>query len=159
MDVEIQYSNEQQPTLLDVEWEVWLNASVEQTWERMIGDVDGWWAHSYKPGSTVLIEQFPGGRFWERFADGINGSVYANVVYIEPPYLLKCVGSWAMPGIGMSSGRWKLEESNGGTLLKASGQMLGMLDANLMRERKGGSQSLITALQAWVEQSQRVVRE
>jgi hypothetical protein len=158
MDVDIRYNNETHATLVDVEWEVWLNASIETTWEKMIGDVDGWWSHCYKQGSTVLIEQFPGGRFWERFSDGVNGSVYANVVYIEPPRLLKCVGSWAMPGVGMSSGRWLLEEQNGGTLVKANGQMIGMLDVMLMKDRKSGSIALINSLQSWVEQGQRVLR-
>jgi hypothetical protein len=144
--------------VLDAAWELFLQAPVETVWQKLVLEVDGWWAHCYKPGSTVLIEPFPGGRFWERFPDGVNGGVYAHVVYCEPPYVLKCVGQWAMPGIGMSSGVWRLAAEDGGTLLKSTGQMLGLLDVNLLRERKGGSAGLIAALEKWVQRGERVVR-
>lgn len=155
---EITYGDERQPAILDAAWELFLAAPIETVWQRMVLEVDGWWAHCYKPGSTVLIEPWPGGRFWERFADGVNGGVYANVVYCEPPYVLKCSGNWAMPGIGMSSAVWRLAEQDGGTLLKSTGQMLGILDVALMKERKGGSASLIAALERWVSHGERVVR-
>ena len=158
MDIDIHYSDEKQPSMLDAEWELFLNAPIEKAWQKMVHEVDGWWAHCYKPGSTVLIEAVPGGRFWERFPDGVNGSVYANVVYVEPPYVLKCIGQWAMPGIGLSSGVWRLSEQDGGTLLKATGQMIGILDVSLMKERRGGGQSLITALAKWVNEGERVQR-
>lgn len=155
---QITYSEDKQPIVLDQAWELFLKAPRELVWDKLVNQVDSWWAHCYKPGSTVLIEAFPGGRFWERFADGVNGGIYANVVYIEPPVVLKCVGQWAMPGVNMSSGVWRLAEQDGGTLLKATGQMTGIIDSALMKERKGGSQSLITALQRWVELDERVVR-
>jgi uncharacterized protein YndB with AHSA1/START domain len=154
----VHYGAQSSSVILDVEWELALAAPVETVWQKLVHEVDAWWAHSYKRGSTVLIEPFPGGRFWERFADGVNGSVYANVVYIDPPHVLKCVGNWAMPGIGMSSGVWRLEARDGGTLLKATGQMQGVLDASLMKERGGGTQTLIAALRAWVEDGARVER-
>lgn len=156
---EISYSDERQPVILDAAWELFLSAPVETVWQKMVLEVDGWWAHCYKPGSTVLIEPFPGGRFWERFADGVNGGLYATVVYCEPPYIIKTVGQMAMPGIGMSSGVWRLAEQDGGTLLKATGQMIGILDVALMKERKGGSQSLLEALIKWVDHGEHVVRE
>jgi hypothetical protein len=156
---EVSYGPERQPVVLDAAWELRLAAPVPQVWQKLVLEVDGWWAHCYKPGSTVLIEPWPGGRFWERFADGVNGGVYANVVYCEPPFVLKCAGNWAMPGIGMSSGVWRLEQQpDGGTLLKSTGQMLGSLDVELLKERKGGSASLIGALQRWVDHGERVVR-
>jgi hypothetical protein len=155
---EVHYGDERQPVILDAAWELFLNAPLEEAWHKLVHEVDGWWAHCYKPGSTVLIEPWPGGRFWERFADGVNGGVYANVVYVEPPYVLKCSGNWAMPGIGQSSGVWRLEAKDGGTLLKCSGQMLGIIDVALMKERKGGSATLIAALEQWVNQGRRVQR-
>jgi hypothetical protein len=123
-----------------------------------VHEVNGWWAHCYKPDSTVLIEAFPGGRFWERFPDGVNGSVYANVVYVDPPHVIKCAGNWAMPGVGQSSGVWRLEAKDGGTLVKSTGQMLGIIDAALMKERKGGSAVLIQALEKWVNHGEQVQR-
>jgi uncharacterized protein YndB with AHSA1/START domain len=155
---EVTYGDDKQPIVLDMAWEIFLKAPREAVWDKLVNQVDGWWAHCYKPGSTVLIEPYPGGRIWERFADGVNGGVYAHVVYIEPPVVLKSVGQWAMPGVNMSSGVWRLTEQDGGTLLKSTGQIMGIVDSALMKERKGGSQSLITALQKWVEQDERVVR-
>lgn len=155
---EVNYGDERHPVVLDAAWELFLDAPIATAWQKLVHEVDGWWAHCYQPGSTVLIEPFPGGRFWERFADGVNGGVYANVVYIEPPYVLKCAGSWAMPGVGQSSGVWRLEEQGHGTLLKATGQMLGVIDVALLKERKGGSATLIAALEQWVNHGQRVVR-
>jgi uncharacterized protein YndB with AHSA1/START domain len=159
MQPEVSYGDATQSVILDVAWEIRLNAPVETVWQKLVHEVDSWWAHCYKPGSTVLIEPIPGGRFWERFADGVSGGVYANVVYVEPPYVLKCMGNWAMPGIGMSSGVWRLSEQEGGTLVKATGQLSGNLDPKLMKERRGGTQSLITALQRWVEHNERVIRD
>lgn len=156
---EITYSDERQPVILDAAWELFLKAPIETVWQKMVLEVDGWWAHCYKEGSTVLIEPWPGGRFWERFADGVNGGLYASVVYCEPPYILKTVGQMAMPGIGMSSGVWRLAEQDGGTLLKATGQMIGVLDAELLKSRKGGSQSLLEALIKWVDHGERVERD
>jgi uncharacterized protein YndB with AHSA1/START domain len=152
---QVTYSDEQQPKLVDVEWELFLDAPIARVWEKTVVDFDGWWAHTYKPDSTVHIEAWPGGRIWERFADGVNGSVWANIVYIDPPFILKSVGNWAMPGASYSSGVWRFSEQDGGTLMKSSGQMLGLLDVNLMRERKGGTGTLISALKAWVEEDRR----
>jgi len=155
----IQYGSSQQSIVLDMNWELNVSAPINTVWHKLVHEVDSWWAHCYKSGSTVLIEPFPGGRFWERFADGINGGVYANVVYVEPPFVLKCMGNWAMPGIGMSSGVWRLSEQAGGTLIKATGQLCGNIDAELIKERRGGSQSLIAALHRWIENDERVVRD
>lgn len=157
-DYVISYSEEKPPVIVDIAWEMLLHVPVETAWRKVILEVNNWWAHSYKEGSTVLIEPFPGGRFWERFADGVNGAVYASVIYCEPPFILKCGGNWAMPGVGMSAGVWRFEPREDGTLLKSTGQMLGLLDVALMKERKGGSQSLMSALQKWVEEDISVER-
>ncbi len=158
VDHVVTYGNELQPSILEVAWELNLNVPIDVAWRKVILEVNNWWSHCYKEGSTVLIEAVPGGRFWERFADGVNGAIYASVVYCEPPFVLKCMGNWAMPGIGQSSGVWRFSEQDGVTHLKSSGQMLGVLDVNLMKERRGGTQSLINSLQRWVERSEPVER-
>ncbi|MCC7477271.1 hypothetical protein IT575_02335 [bacterium] len=157
-DYLVSYGEELRPAILDVAWELKLNVPIEVAWRKVILEVNNWWSHCYKDGSVVLMEAFPGGRFWERFADGVNGAIYASVVYCEPPYVLKCMGNWAMPGIGQSSGVWRFSEQDGVTHLKSTGQMLGVLDVNLMKERRGGTQSLISSLARWVEQDEIVER-
>lgn len=152
------WGDEKQLRLVGTAYELQFNEPPELVWERMIGDVDGWWPHCYKPGSMVLIEQFPGGRWWERFADGVNGSLWGHVVYIEPPRILKVVGQFALPGVANSAGVWRFEPHEGGTLLKSTGEMLGALDIETMKQRKGGTASLLNALVNWVEQGVRVDR-
>jgi hypothetical protein len=153
------WGDEKQPRLIGTEYELFLNAPIDLCWQRMVHEVDGWWAHCYKPGSTVIIEPFPGGRWWERFADGVNGSLWGHVVYIEPPRILKVVGQFALPGVSNSAGIWRFEAQEGGTLLKSSGEMFGALDFETMKQRKGGTATLLRALVNFIENGERVSRE
>jgi hypothetical protein len=146
--------------ILSTQYELPLEAPVDIAWQRMVLEVDGWWPHSYKKGSTVLIEPFPGGRWWERFADGINGSLWGHVIYIDPPHVLKVVGQFALPGVSNSSGVWRLEaREDGGTLLKVSGEMLGIFDMETIKSRTGGSASLLRALKGFIETGARIDRD
>lgn len=156
--IDFRVGDEQSPVIIKQEWEILLTAPREEVWEKVINHADAWWCHSYKPGSTILIEPWPGGRFWERFADGINGSVFGNIVYIEPPKVLKVVGQFALPGVANSGGVWRLEETEGGTLFKASGEIFGLLDAVTLKDRKGGSIALIESMRKWVELGEKTER-
>jgi hypothetical protein len=131
-------------------YEIQLEVPIDLAWQRMVHEVDGWWPHTYKEGSTVLIEAFPGGRWWERFADGVNGSLWGHVVYIEPPRILKVVGQFALPGVSNSAGVWRMEENEQGTLLKVSGEMLGAFDLETLKSRKSGTVEVINSLRDFV---------
>jgi hypothetical protein len=157
--LDFRVGEEQSPVIIKQEWEITLAAPPEVVWDKVIQHADSWWCHSYKPGSTILIEAWPGGRFWERFADGVNGSLFGTIVYIEPPKVLKVVGQFALPGVANSAGVWRLEAVDGGTLFKASGEIFGLLDSVTLKDRKSGSIALVEAMRAWVEQGVNCVRE
>jgi hypothetical protein len=139
-------------------YEIQLSVPIEIAWQRMVHEVDGWWPHCYKDGSTVLIEAHPGGRWWERFADGVNGSLWGHVYYIDPPTVLKVIGNFALPGVANSAGVWRLEENAEGTLLKVTGEMLGAFDLETLKSRKSGTVDVINSLRSFVNTGVRVER-
>jgi hypothetical protein len=146
----IQWGQAGDPKIITRVYEIQLSVPADVAWQRMVHEVDSWWPHTYKEGSTVLIEAHPGGRWWERFADGVNGSLWGHVVYIEPPTVLKVIGNFALPGIGNSAGVWRFEENAEGTLLKVSGEMLGAFDLETMQSRKSGTVEVINALRSFL---------
>ena len=139
-------------------YEIQLSVPIEIAWQRMVHEVDSWWPHCYKDGSTVLIEAYPGGRWWERFADGVNGSLWGHVVYIDPPTVLKVIGNFALPGVSNSAGVWRMEENADGTLLKVSGEMLGAFDLETLKSRKSGTVEVINSLRSFINTGVRVER-
>jgi len=154
----IQWGTAPQPQIVTRVYEIQLSVPIDIAWQRMVHEVDGWWPHCYKENSTVLIEAFPGGRWWERFADGVNGSLWGHVIYIEPPTVLKVIGNFALPGIGNSAGVWRLEENADGVLLKVTGEMLGAFDVETMQSRKSGTVEVINSLRSFVNTGERVQR-
>jgi hypothetical protein len=142
-----------------VDASIWIAASPQVVWDHAVTEFDGWWPHCYKTDSHCTIEQTPGGRIYEQFADGVQGAIYGHVLYIEAPVVLKADGPWGMPGTAVSGGTWRLEPQDGGTLFRIKGEVMGNFDNGRGFDgREEAYAGILKQLKKFVETGERIDR-
>jgi len=156
---EVRFGERRSAVVDSIEASIWIDALPQRVWDCAVEDLNGWWPHCYKPGSTVHLEPRAGGRIWEQFDESGQGGVYGHVVYLEEPVVMKADGQWAMPGCAVSGGTWRFEESEGGTVFRLKGEVMGNFGAD--RGFDGRQQAyvdLLKRLKRFVETGERVDR-
>jgi|SRR5579883_233757 len=129
------------------------NADVQHVFDALTRDVAEWWLHlTYDTDKRpdICLEPYAGGRFFERF--GSNERLYAIVTRFEPPKRLCLQGSMGMPGCTHGTIVFDIESHEGQTLLKATHQVIGVFDSELVATYRAGWALLLEkGLKAFVE--------
>lgn len=148
----VTFAEAQPARLIENTTEVWFNAPLKQTWDRMWHGMDEWWPHRFKPGiSRVTIDLRIGGLWQERFDDEGHGAIYGTVTYVDPYKLVGFVGQWGMFGAAWAGGYYKFTEQDGGTLLKTHGETMGLIPDEVLEGRKSGSKMILEVMKKYIE--------
>ncbi|MCB1216772.1 SRPBCC domain-containing protein [bacterium] len=156
-EIEVTYGELETAQMLRIETRLWIDAPVDEVWQKAILDIDGWWPHSYKPDSRILFEPWAGGRVYEQFRGGDTGAIFGHVLYIEDGRIVKLDGQWGMPRANVSGGVWKFEELDGGTLITTNGAAIGELE-EIGEGRVEGTREVWLSLKRFIEDGERVDR-
>jgi uncharacterized protein YndB with AHSA1/START domain len=82
-----------------VQFDVVLQASPEEVYEAVTGDISGWWDHSFSGHPKKLyVEAKPGGGFYEIFDDSGDGALHATVIYAQRGKRLRFTGPLGFSG-------------------------------------------------------------
>jgi len=142
------------PIAKEIEAQITIEAGVEAVWSALTDGIGEWWDHSFtdKPYAIVL-EPVIGGRFYEQFDESGAGALYATVTYVEPRRILRTSGSMGMPGARQYVKTWRLEPSEGRTVVRTTASLLGDIDEDTRGSYRDGGQHLLESLKCHVEQA------
>jgi len=112
--------------VLDIAQDVRVAGSAEAVFDALL-DMDAWWPLRFREGATVLLEPEIGGRYWEDWGQG-DGALYATVVAFHRPVLLGLRGPHGMEGPVNGVITYELEPVDGGTVVRLSHRVVGLLD-------------------------------
>ena len=136
-----------------IDAEVRIDASVDAVWEALTTGIGAWWPHRFEDeGSTVTLEPWPGGRFFETFRDGNgDGGLYAHVTYLERGRMLRTSGPMGLRGAGLYVKTYRLEADGDATIVRTHAEMLGRFSDETRAGYRVGNVAVVEALKAWVE--------
>lgn len=108
----------------------------ETVFDVATGDISPWWDHTFYPEpAELVIEPRMGGRFYERFVEGMDdGVTHAEVISVYRPQLLRLDGPLGLSGRAFEMvTTWTLEEDEAGTGTQFTVDiaMMGEMDAEL----------------------------
>jgi len=128
--------------VVTIEQKIRMAAPPERVFKGLTEDVNAWWDHRYREGSTVSLEPHVGGRFQENFGDG-GGALYATVSFIDPGRRLTMRGSMGMGGAVTGVIKYDLEPSGTGTVLRLSHHVVGEVSQEDRDEYAAGWTALL----------------
>ena len=135
-----------------IEAEIRIEAPVNAVWEALTTGVGAWWPHRFEDdGSTVRLEPWVGGRFYETSGDGEEGGLYAHVTYLERGHMLRTSGPMGLRGAGLYVKTYRLEPDGDGTIVRTHAEMLGRFDEETLAGYRSGNNAVVEALKAYVE--------
>ena len=132
-------------TVVEIEQEIHVNASVEQTFSALL-DINSWWIHRYSDTPNSLrFEAEAGGRFWEtRDGSKENSVLWGVVSSIEPNDHIAFSGNIGMQGAVLGNVVICTNpQDDGTTIVTVSHQILGIFPEGYVQGfDKGWEQSL-----------------
>ena len=142
----------------EIEQEISINASVEQTFASLL-DFNGWWSHRYaRIPDSLRFEAKVGGRFWET-RDGTeeNGILWGTVTSIEPGDHISLQGNIGMAGAVLGTVTiCTLPQDDGTTRVTISHQFMGNVPDGYAEGFGQGWQHNLKALKKLIESHERV---
>jgi DNA-binding transcriptional ArsR family regulator/uncharacterized protein YndB with AHSA1/START domain len=138
---------------MQIEQDITILAPPERVFDALTHEVAAWYTDPYLNPKTksVAIEPRVGGRFFEDWGDG-QGVLLATVATFNRPSELRLLGPMGMRGPVTGDIVFRLEETDGGTLLQLSHQALGQLEEGQAEAYDVGWNDLLgTRLKAHVE--------
>lgn len=76
-----------------------LPGSPEEIYDAITGDISGWWDHTFfKNPARFVVDNFPGGGFWEIFDESGDGVKHAEVIYAHRGKILRLDGPFGLSG-------------------------------------------------------------
>lgn len=133
---------------LDVANDVTIDASRERVWDA-VTRMGEWWPHRFRDGSTVHLEPFVGGRFYEDWG-GDTGALYGTVVKIAAPAQIVVAGPMGMGGPVVGVWSMDLAEEGGRTVLRYSHRAFGDISEETRQGYTSGWGEVLEALRAAV---------
>jgi uncharacterized protein YndB with AHSA1/START domain len=103
--------------VLNVEQEIHVRASLEDTFEALLEQLGPGNEADGDRSMPMVLEAWPGGR-WYRDLGGDNGHFWAHVQAIKRPTLLELSGPLFMSYPAANNVQYRLSEVDGGTLIK-----------------------------------------
>jgi len=141
-------------TISTIEAEIRIDASVDAVWDALTTGIGAWWPHRFEDeGSTVRLEPWVGGRFYETYGDGEDGGLYAHVTFLERGRVLRTSGPMGLRGAGIYVKTYRLEADGEGTIVRTHAEMLGRFDDETVAGYQVGNQAVVDALKTFVEPS------
>jgi hypothetical protein len=122
---------------LSVTQEIHVKASLESTFAALLLELG---QEASRPDGTSMqmkLEPWPGGR-WYRDLGNNTGHLWAHVQAIKPPTLLELYGPLFMSYPVTSNVQYRLNEVDGGTLIKFHHLALGLIDEEHRTSVVGG---------------------
>lgn len=133
---------------LDVANEIVVEAPREKVFEALLR-IGEWWPHRFREGSTVVLEPYAGGRFYEEWDGG--GALYATVSRVSRPEHVSMRGPMGMRGPVTAVWSFDLEDSGGRTVLKAAHRAFGDIDEETRAGYETGWLEVFEALRLAVD--------
>lgn len=137
--------------------QVRIEADSSAVWAALTGRIADWWPQEFFAGGVAgrrefILEDRPGGRMYEQWADG-GGLLWGTVVTVEPRRRLQVTGygfpNWGGPSQYFAD--WSLEETDGATEVTFSEHAIGRVSDSYTDEKTRGWQFLLDVLQAHLE--------
>jgi len=76
-----------------------LPGSPEEIYDAITGDISGWWDHTFfRNPARFVVDNFPGGGFWEIFDENGDGVRHAEVIYAHRGKILRLDGPFGLSG-------------------------------------------------------------
>jgi uncharacterized protein YndB with AHSA1/START domain len=104
----------------EVVLEIEIEASIEEVWAGLTGDVTSWWPRDFYAGSEAIsfsIEDRLGGRMYEDWGDG-QGLIWAMVTGLRRGKMIQLSGELTQDFGGPSRNIMKIELSQDGAATK-----------------------------------------
>lgn len=159
MDEQAMQAAAQAGLTVQTQHEVLIAASPDKVWQALTGGIGAWWLHSMSEQPySITLEARIGGRFYEAFDDVGNGALFATVTLCQPPHKLKFIGTLGMPQPVLNQTLFELAEQDGGTLLKQSMTVFGVVLPEQAAGYRQGWQALLAQLKSYVEEGTQLER-
>lgn len=140
-------------TLVNVEQDIQINASVEKTYEAIL-NVNAWWLQRVTDNPDALrLEAKVGGRFWEtRDGSDDSGFLFATVTSIEPHDHISLTGNMGMPGAGQGNTTFQvIAQDDGTSVIKHTSQFMGILPDGFEEGLSNGWEYGLHGLKKFIE--------
>jgi hypothetical protein len=112
---------------LEIKKEIHVHASVETTFEALLGQIGPYNERSAGDPMPMVLEAWPGGR-WYRDLGNDNGHFWGHVQAIKRPTLIEICGPLFASYPLLSNVQYRLTEKDGGTLITFHHKALGQID-------------------------------
>jgi hypothetical protein len=117
--------------MANFELSVAISAPLSEVWRYLIEDIALWWPPQFYTSDKtkgVLLEPFPGGRFYEDYGDH-GGLLWYRVVAIEKESSLSLSGQLLPPfgGPAITSLRLSLKRASTGVILTITDSIVGAI--------------------------------
>jgi hypothetical protein len=135
---------------LNVTQEIHVRASLEATFDALLEQMGP--ANETPDGKPLpmVIEARPGGRWFRDLGDD-NGHLWGHVQAIKRPTLLEITGPLFVSAAVASNVQYRLEESDGGTLIRFRHSALGVLPEGYRDRLPHGWTSLLARIRKQAE--------
>jgi len=142
-------------TIETIEAEIRIEALPAAVWTALTEEIGAWWPHRFEDGSTVSLEPWVGGRFFEAFETADQGGLYAHVTYLERERMLRTSGPMGLRGAGLYVKTYRLEADGDGTIVRTHAEMLGAFSDEIRAGYRAGNVAVVEALKRHVEEPSR----
>ena len=136
--------------VVKIELEVEIIASPEIVFDALTKNLNAWWPHRFKPGSTVRHEARLGGNVLEEWDGG--GAVYGSITAFDPPHKITTVVAGFM-GCYTATNDDVVEATESGAIYKKSLRLWGDISDDMERMFRDGSAAIMKeALKGYCEE-------
>lgn len=132
---------------LDVNQHIEIKAAIGDVYRSVLHRLGDGFATPKGDSMQMILEQWPGGRWFRDRGNGI-GHLWGHVQVIKPPVLLELSGPMFMSYPAMNHIEVKLEEIAGGTRATLRHRAIGLLEQAHREGVKTGWQSLLDGIAA-----------
>ncbi len=135
---------------LNVTQEIHVRASLDATFAALLEEIGPYNATADGKPMPMKIEPWPGGRWYRDLGDN-NGHLWGHVQAIKRPGLLEITGPLFMSDPAISNVQYRLNEADGGTLIKFRHRAMGLIPEELRKNVSTGWSSLHDRVRARAE--------
>ena len=130
---------------LDVNQNIEIKAAIGDVFRSMLHRFGEGFSNPKGESLQMILEQWPGGRWFRDRGDGI-GHLWGHVQVIKPPVLLELSGPMFMSYPAINHLEVKLEEMAGGTRLGLRHRAIGFIDPAHREGVSSGWQHILNAI-------------